>query len=170
MPGPARRAKAHHFAAVKRQQDPINEQVGPAEAGVPLRDVIGVHHGRARNGVLQACRQRGLPAGAAHIYCQYDTLALAPSSSPATKPEQGLSNHRERHGTPWSTLGLLASELKCHDYGLPSQWFSRAFVVRGPPPSLPALSALGVSSPSKIIPHISRATSCHAQSAASYAG
>ena len=65
------------------------------------------------NGILQACRQGGLSAGAAAIYRQYDTLALASCSSPVTKPEQGLNDHRQRHDTPWSTLGLLGSELEC---------------------------------------------------------
>jgi hypothetical protein len=83
---------------VKRHQDPLNEQVGQAEAGVTPRHVICVHYGRARNGVLQPCRQRGLPAGAASIYRQHYTLAAR--SSPATKLEQALDNHRQRYGTP----------------------------------------------------------------------
>jgi hypothetical protein len=53
----------------------------------------------------------------------YRSLALASSSSPATKPEQGLNDHRQRHDTLWSTVGLLGSELECHDHDLPSQWF-----------------------------------------------
>jgi hypothetical protein len=152
VPGPARRAKTHQFAAVKRHQDPINEQVGPAEAGVPPRNVIGVHHGRVCNGILQACRQGGLPAGAAPIYRQYDTLSLAPGSSPATKPEQGLNDHRQRHGMPGPALGLLGSESECHDHGLPSQWFSRAYVIHRPPLLLPELLACLPAAPPKIIP------------------
>jgi hypothetical protein len=111
------RAKACRFTAVKRHQHPLNEQVGPAEAGVPPRDVICVHHGRARDGVLQRCRQRGLPARAASIYGQHYTLAAR--SSPVTKLEQALSNHRQRYGTPQSAFGLLGSELDCPTALLP---------------------------------------------------
>jgi hypothetical protein len=81
---------------------------------------------------------------------------LAARSSPATKLEQALNNHRQRYGTPWSAFGLLGSELDCHDYGLPSQWFSRASVTHCPPVLLPGLPACPPSTSSKIIPCISR--------------
>src|SRR6185312_5789072 len=74
----------------------------------------------------------------------------------ATKPEQGLNDHRQRDDAPWSTLGLLGSELECHDHGLPSQWFSRASVIHWSPPLLPGLSAYPPAVSSKIIPRISR--------------
>jgi len=40
---PARRLEGHRLAAVHGHQDPIDQQVGPAEAGVPPGEVIGVH-------------------------------------------------------------------------------------------------------------------------------
>ena len=81
----------------------------------------------------------------------------AARSSPRAGLDQGLSNHRQRLGTPRPAFRLLGSELQDHEDGLPDRTVSRAYVTPCLAALLPALSAAALTSSAKIIPCISRA-------------
>lgn len=76
---PPRGPEAHWLAGPDGNQDAVDQQIGPAEPGVPPGDVVGMHDGRPRDRVPQPRGQCGLAAGAAPVHGQHDrTVTGAP--------------------------------------------------------------------------------------------
>jgi hypothetical protein len=105
VPGPSRRAVADRPALVNGDQDPFNEQVGPAEAGMRPGDVVGVDHRRSGNRLADPCRQRGLAAVTAPVYCHGDRTA--PDGPALSGPGERLDDRAQRLGAPRPGFGLL---------------------------------------------------------------
>ena len=147
--------ETHRFTAAKRHQDPLNEQVGPAEAGVPPRDVICVHHGRARNGVLQPCRQRGLPRWS----CVHLPPALHPGGPQLGRHQAGAGPQQPPSAARHAMVRLWAPRKRV---GLPLRWSSQTMVFKRHAWFTARRCCYlhcresGDGLPSKIIPHISR--------------
>jgi hypothetical protein len=103
--GPSRRAVADGPALVHRLQDPGDEQVGPAEARVPPRDVVGVNDSRSGDSAADPRGQCGLAGVAAPVYCQDDRTAGR--NVAASSPDHRVNEGGEQLGTPRPRFWLL---------------------------------------------------------------
>jgi hypothetical protein len=79
---PSRRPVADRPALVDRYQDPVNQQVGPAEAGMLSGNVVSVDDDSSRHHVVDPRRHRGLAVVAASIHGQHGRTARTAAAWP----------------------------------------------------------------------------------------
>jgi len=108
---PPGRAVGHRPPRTRGGEDAADQQVGPAEPGVPPGNVVGMHHGRSLNDVLQPCRQRRLAAGTAPVHGQ-DQRATDASAAP--RQHRSGRDGRQLLRTPWRGFGLPMGETQRH--------------------------------------------------------
>jgi hypothetical protein len=102
---PPGRAVGHRPPGTRRDEDAADQQVGPAEPGVPPGDVVGMHDGRSRHDILQPRRQRGLAAGTAPVHGQDHRTTM--SAFTLTRTHHGGRDNRQTLRTPRPCFGLL---------------------------------------------------------------
>ena len=124
---PRGRPERHRPPGPRWLQDAADQQVGPAEPGMPPGDVIGVHDRRSRHGLPEPRRQRRLAAGTAAVHGHHDRPVPGPSV-PA-EPHHGAGHLADQLRTPRPRFGLLRSKPQPHsDQSFPSR-----------PPPIPAV-------------------------------
>jgi hypothetical protein len=106
---PSRRAEANWLPSVRRNQDAVNQQVGPVKAGMPPGDVIGMHHSGSSDYALQPRRQGGLATRAAPIDSQDDRPVTG--SSVFAELYEGRSDHGQQLHTPRPSFRLITGKL-----------------------------------------------------------
>jgi hypothetical protein len=106
---PSRRAEANWLPSVRRNQDAVNQQVGPVKAGMPPGDVIGMHHSGSSDHALQPRRQGGLATRAAPIDSQDDRPVTG--SSVFAELYEGRSDHGQQLRTPRPSFRLITGKL-----------------------------------------------------------
>ena len=110
--GPSRRPKTDPPTLAHRRQDPVHQQIRPAEARMLPRNVIGVHDSRAGHRRADPRRQRRLARIAAPVHCQNDRPAR---HDPArATPDKRPDNGSQRLDPPRPGLRLLPSKLQTH--------------------------------------------------------
>ena len=102
---PSRRPVTNRPAVMQGHQDPVNQQVGPAEAGMLPGDVVGVDDSRSGDQPADPGRQRGLAAVAAPVHGQHSRTAGTALVRPP--PGHRIDNRAEQLHAPRSGFGLF---------------------------------------------------------------
>jgi hypothetical protein len=99
---PPRRPVTDRLTVVHGHQDPVNQQIGPAEAGVRPGDVVGVDDNRSGDQLADPGRQRGLAVVAAPVYGQHGRTAQV-----RPPPGHRVDDRAQQHSAPRSGFGLF---------------------------------------------------------------